>query len=101
MQANGIRARHKRRYKATTNSAHHLPVAENVLNRQFHTTATDKVWAADITYIPTAEGWLYLAAVMDLYTRMIVGYAMDSRMTKELVPNALRIVRFKRKPKPD
>ena len=63
MQANGIRARHKRRYKATTNSAHHLPVAQNVLNRQFQTTAPDKVWAADITYIPTAEGWLYLAVV--------------------------------------
>ena len=100
MQANNIRARHKRRYKATTNSAHHLPVAENVLNRQFQTTAPDQVWTADITYIPTGEGWLYLAVVMDLYTRMIVGHAMDSRMTKELVLNALRMARFKRKPKP-
>ncbi len=100
MQANGIRARHKRRYKATTNSTHNLPVAENFLNRQFETSAADQVWTADITYIPTAEGWLYLAVVMDLYTRMIVGYAMDSRMTKELVLNALRMARFKRKPKP-
>ena len=98
MQANGIRARHKRRYKATTNSAHHLPVAQNVLNRQFQTTAPDQVWTADITYIQTAEGWLYLAVVMDLYSRMIVGYAMDARMTKELVLNALRMARFKRKP---
>lgn len=100
MQANGVRARHKRRYKATTNSAHHLPVAQNVLNRQFQTTAPDQVWTADITYIQTAEGWLYLAVVMDLYSRMIVGYAMDARMTKELVLNALRMARFKRKPKP-
>ena len=100
MQANGIRARHKHRYKATTHSAHHLPVAQNVLNRQFQTTAPDQVWTADITYIQTAEGWLYLAVVMDLYSRMIVGYAMDARMTKELVLNALRMARFKRKPKP-
>lgn len=100
MQANNIRARHKRRYKATTNSAHHLPVAENVLNHQFQTTAPDQVWTANITYIPIAEGWLYLAVVMALYTRMIVGYEMDSRMTKELVLNALRMARFKRKPKP-
>ena len=98
MQANGIRARHKRRHKATTNSAHHLPVAQNILNRQFQTTAPDQVWTADITYIQTAEGWLYLAVVMDLYSRMIVGYAMDARMTKELVLNALRMARFKRKP---
>ena len=77
-----------------------MPVAQNILNRQFQTTAPDKVWAADITYIPTAEGWLYLAVVMDLYSRMIVGYAMDARMTKELVLNALRMARFKRKPKP-
>ena len=100
MQANGFRARHKRRHKATTNSAHYLPVAQNVLNRQFQTTAPDQVWTADTTYIQTAEGWLYLAVVMDLYSRMIVGYAMDARMTKELVLNALRMARFKRKPKP-
>ena len=100
MQANGIRATHKRRYKATTNSAHHLPVTQNVLNRQFQTTAPDQVWTADITYIQTAEGWLYPAVVMDLYSRMIVGYAMAARMTKELVLNALRMARIKRKPKP-
>ena len=100
MQANRIRARHKCCYKATTNSAHHLPVAQNVLNRLFQTTAPDQVWTADITYIQTAEGWLYLAVIMDLYSRMIVGYAMDARMTKELVLNALRMARFKRKPKP-
>ncbi len=95
MQANSMRARHKRRYKATTNSTHHLPVAQNVLNRQFQTTAPDQVWTADITYIQAAEGWLYLAVVMDLYSRMIVGYVMDARMTEELVLNALRTARPK------
>ena len=100
MQMHGIRAKHKRRYKATTDSAHTLPVAENVLNRQFQATAPDQAWVADITYIPTQEGWLYLAVVMDLYSRMIVGWSMDARMTRELVLNALRMARFKRKPAP-
>ncbi len=100
MKANGIRARHKRRYKATTDSKHALPVAPNLLDRQFQTNAPDQVWTADLTYIPTREGWLYLAVVMDLYTRMIVGWTMDSRMTRELVMNALRMARFHRKPMP-
>lgn len=100
MKVNGIRARHKRRYKATTDSKHALPVAPNLLDRQFETSAPDQVWTADITYIPTREGWLYLAVVMDLYTRMIVGWTMDSRMTRELVMNALRMARFRRKPAP-
>lgn len=98
MKAHGIRARHKRRYKATTDSKHGMPVAPNLLDRQFVTNAPDQVWTADITYIPTREGWLYLAVVMDLYTRMIVGWAMDSRMTRELVMNALRMARFRRNP---
>ncbi len=100
MQENGIRARHKRRYKATTDSKHDLPVAPNLLNRQFETTAPEQTWTTDITYIPTREGWLYLAVVMDLYTRMIVGWAMDARMTKELVLSALRMAWFRRRPKP-
>ncbi len=98
MKANGIRAKHKQRYKATTDSKHALPVAPNLLERQFVASAPDQVWTADITYIPTREGWLYLAVVMDLYTRMIVGWAMDGRMTRELVMNALRMARFRRKP---
>jgi putative transposase len=101
MQAHGIRARHKRCYKVTTDSKHTLPVAPNLLNRQFATAAPDQAWTTDITYIPTREGWLYLAVVMDLYTRMIVGWSMDSRMTRELVMNALRMARFRRKPQPD
>lgn len=100
MRQHNLRAKHKRRYKATTDSRHTMPVAPNLLNRQFQTSAPDVVWTADITYIPTREGWLYLAVVMDLYTRMIVGWSMDSRMTKELVMNALRMARFRRKPKP-
>jgi len=100
MRENGIRAKHKRRYKATTDSKHALPVAPNLLDRQFETSAPDQVWTADITYIPTREGWLYLAVVMDLYTRMIVGWSMDGRMTRELVMNALRMARFRRKPAP-
>lgn len=99
MQVNGIRARHKRRYKATTDSKHSFPVAQNVLNRQFRTARPDQAWVTDITYLPTAEGWLYLAAVMDLHTRMIVGWAMDSRMTRDLVISALRMAWFRRKPK--
>lgn len=100
MQAHGIRARHKRRYKVTTDSKHTLPVAPNLLNRQFETAAPEQAWTTDITYIPTREGWLYLAVVMDLYTRMIVGWSMDSRMTRELTINALRMARFRRKPQP-
>jgi len=99
MRANGVRAKHKRRYKVTTDSRHTLPVAPNLLNRQFETTTPDQVWTVDITYIPTREGWLYLAVVMDLYTRMIVGWSMDGCMTKALVINALRMARFRRKPK--
>jgi putative transposase len=100
MQQHGIRGRHKRRYKVTTDSKHSLPVAPNTLNREFNVVAPDKVWTVDITYIPTREGWLYLAVVMDLYSRAIVGWAMDSRMTRELVMDALRMARFRRNPAP-
>jgi len=99
MSSHAIRARHKRRYKATTDSRHGLPVAQNVLDRNFAPTRPDETWMADITYIPTSEGWLYLAVVMDLYTRMIVGWSMDARMTRELVINALRMAYFRRKPR--
>ena len=98
MQEHGIRGRHKRRYKATTDSGHDLPVAPNRLDRRFETSRPDQAWTADITYIATREGWLYLAVVMDLYTRMIVGWAMDARMTRELVIRALRMAYFRRKP---
>lgn len=99
MRKNGIRARHKRRYKATTDSRHDFPVAPNLLDRNFEPPRPDQTWTTDITFIATNEGWLYLAVVMDLYTRMIVGWAMDARMTRELVINALRMAYFRRKPK--
>jgi len=98
MQQHGIRARHKRRYKATTDSKHDLPVAPNLLGQDFHTQRPDQVWTSDITYLPTAEGWLYLAVVLDLHTRMIVGWAMHERMTRDLVMDALRMAWFRRRP---
>ncbi len=100
MREHGLRARHKRRFKATTDSKHRLPVAPNVLEQNFVTERPDQVWTADITYIATAEGWLYLAIVLDLYTRQIVGWAMRERMTSDLVVDALRMAWFRRRPEP-
>ena len=85
----GLRCKQKKKFKATTNSNHKLPVAENILNRQFKVEAPDKVWVTDITYIPTDEGWLYLAGHKDLCTGNIVGYSMGERMTKNLVEESL------------
>lgn len=96
----GIRCTHKKKFRVTTDSKHNLPVAENLLNRQFVRTAPNQVWVADITYIPTDEGWLFLAAIKDLHTCEIVGWAMDSRMTKTLVVDALRAAYWRKKPKP-
>ena len=85
----GIRCKQKKRFKATTYSKHNLPVAENLLNQQFEVSEPNKVWASDITYVPTDEGWLYLAGHKDLFTGEIVGYAMGERMTKNLVSESL------------
>jgi len=85
----GLRCRQKRRFKATTDSRHSLPVAENLLYQNFETTAPNQVWLTDITYIPTGEGWLYLAGHKDLFTGGVVGYAMAARMTKNLVSQSL------------
>lgn len=93
----GLRCRQKRKFKATTNSNHNLPVAENLLNQTFAPSAPSKVWVTDITYIPTGEGWLYLAGVKDVFTCEIVGYSMAERMTQDLVGRALfRAVQQKR-----
>lgn len=94
----GICCIHQRKFRVTTDSKHKLPIAPNLLNRQFDQNAPNKVWVADITYIPTNEGWLYLAAVKDLYTCEIVGWAMDERMTKKLVCDALRSAYWRKKP---
>jgi putative transposase len=85
----GIRCKQKRKFKATTYSNHNLPVAENKLNQQFQVKEPNKVWLSDITYVPTGEGWLYLAGHKDLFTHEIVGYAMGERMTKNLVSESL------------
>jgi putative transposase len=100
MREDGLRGRHKRRFKATTDSKHTLPVAANLLEQNFETERPDQVWTADITYLATGEGWLYLAIVLDLYTRQIVGWAMRERMTKDLVIDALRMAWFRRRPPP-
>lgn len=90
MHKNGIRSKVTKKYKATTNSKHNLPVADNILNQNFTADKPNEKWVSDITYIPTKEGWLYLAGVMDLCGRGIVGWAMDSRMKTELVSSALK-----------
>ena len=90
MRENGIRSKSHKKYKATTNSKHNLPVAENILNRDFAADSPGQKMVSDITYIPTDEGWLYLAGIMDLCGDKIVGTAIDERMTKELVISALK-----------
>jgi len=93
----GIRCKQKRKFKATTNSKHTLPVAENILGQQFKVVAPNKVWVSDITYVPTDEGWLYVAGHKDLCTGNIVGYAMGERLTRNLVSQSLiRAVAAKR-----
>lgn len=83
-----LRCKQRRKFIATTNSWHDLPVAENPLEQRFEPTRPNEAWVTDITYIPTAEGWLYVAGVKDAFTCEIVGYAMDARMTQELTTQA-------------
>ncbi len=85
----GLNCKQKKKFKATTDSRHTLPVAENLLQQRFEATSPNDVWLSDITYIPTAEGWLYLAGHKDIFTGEIVGYAMSSRITKNLVMQSL------------
>jgi putative transposase len=89
MQQQGICVRPRRRFKSTTDSNHSFPIAENVLNRNFITQQPDSAWVADITYVPTTQGWLYLAVVIDLFSRRVVGWSMAEHMRVELVLNAL------------
>ncbi len=100
MRENGIRARHKRRYKATTDSKHALPVAPNLLDRNFTPSAPNQTWSADLTYVWTEEGWLYLAIVLDLFNREVVGWSIKPRMTADIVTDALTMAWFRRKPAP-
>ncbi len=95
-----IIVRQKRKFKVTTHSKHKLPVAPNLLNREFEVDAPNKVWVSDITYIWTAQGWLYLAIVLDLCSRQVVGWAISKRINRKLVKNALLMAIGKRRPKP-
>ena len=100
MRENGIRAKQKKKFKVTTDSKHSHPVAPNLLGRDFSASSPNQKWLADITYIWTREGWLYLAAIMDLFSRPIVGWSMSRRMTKELVLEALAMAVEHRRPGP-
>ena len=91
MRENGIRAKRVKKFKLTTNSRHSEPVAENLLGRAFNASEPDKTWVSDITYIWTDEGWLYLAIFLDLFSRMVVGWAMSERMTSELIMAAFEM----------
>ena len=98
MQEENLIVKTKRRFKVTTDSKHDKPIAPNLLEREFTVDTPDTVYVSDITYIHTCEGWLYLAVVIDLFSRAVVGWAMSSRMTSDLVDNALLMAIWKRKP---
>ena len=91
MRVAGLRSKRRRRYRVTTDSNHSQPVAANVLERDFTAEASNRKWASDITYVPTRSGWLYLAVVLDLYSRRVVGWAMSTRITRKLALDALRM----------
>ena len=96
LQRQGLRAKAAKKFKATTNSRHNLPVAPNLLDQDFTVAAPNHKWVGDITYLWTDEGWLYLAVVVDLYSRLVVGWAMSERMTTDLVCNALQMALWRR-----
>ena len=98
MRENGIRARHKRRYKVTTDSKHALPVAANLLDRNFMPAVPNQIWTSDITYLWTDEGWLYLAIVLDLFNREVIGWSLKPSMTTDIVTDALTMAWFRRRP---
>lgn len=98
MGEEGLKCKMRRKFKATTNSKHNKPLAANLLNRNFTASEPDQAYVGDITYIPTREGWLYLAVFIDLCSRAVVGWSMDSRMPTALVNDALTMAIFKRRP---
>ena len=100
MSENGLVARPKRRFRVTTQSDHDRPIAPNLLQRNFTADAPDRVWVGDITYVWTREGWMYLAVLIDVYSRRVVGWAMRPYMTRELVIEALRRAIELRRPAP-
>jgi putative transposase len=100
MRQAGLTGRRKRRYHPTTDSKHNLPVTPNLLARDFSAIAPNQVWVSDITYLPCAEGWEYLATIMDLYNRQIVGWAMQSNLERSLTLRALEMALISRQPAP-
>lgn len=98
MKAAQLYCRTKRKFKVTTNSKHNHPISPNLLKRQFNVSRPNQYWVGDITYIPTSKGWLYLATVIDLYSRQVVGWSMSNRMQAKLVNDALLMAIWKRKP---
>lgn len=96
----GLGCKQVRRFTTTTDSTHRLPVVENLMAQTFVATRPNEIWVTDITYVPTVEGWLYLAGIKDLFTCEIVGYAMDARMTTDLVLQALRRAVGAKRPRP-
>ncbi len=100
MQQAGLAGRRKRIFRITTDSNHTLPVAQNLLNRNFSVTAPNQVWVSDITYLPCAEGWEYLATIMDLYHRKIVGWALQPSLERSLTLNALQMAIQQYQPAP-
>ena len=100
MRRHGIKARGKRKFVVTTDSKHDLPIAPNLLQRNFTPEAPNQVWSSDITYIATDEGWLYLTAVIDLFSRQVVGWSMRPHMQASAVTDALRMAWFRRRPAP-
>ncbi len=98
MKAAHLYCKTKRRFKVTTNSKHNNPVSPNLLQRKFNVSKPDQYWVGDITYIPTSKGWLYLATVIDLYSRKIIGWSMSHRMQASLVNDALLMAIWQRKP---
>ena len=98
MRARHLAARRRRRFRVTTDSRHGFPVAPNLLARQFDRSGPDQAWVTDITYIPTGEGWLYLAVILDLSSRVVVGWAMSARITRELTLAALTMALKRRRP---
>lgn len=97
MRRQGLRAKAARKFKATTNSRHNLPVAANLLQQDFSAMALNQKFVGDITYLWTEEGWLYLAIVIDLYSRLVVGWSMSERMTAQLACDALKMALWRRR----
>jgi len=98
MRLAGVSVKKKKKFKITTDSRHKLPVAPNLLARDFEAKAPNRTWVSDVTYVWTREGWIYLAAVLDLFSRQVVGWAMSRRITQELVMDAFKMALWRRRP---